>query len=524
MNLTATLVFVVLFVFVTVLGFLASGWRKGNLDELHEWGLGGRQFGTLVTWFLLGGDLFTAFTVVAIPALAFGAGAMGMFAIPFCIMTFPFIFMVFPRLWNIARRHGYVTVADFVHARYRSKTLALVVAVTGILALMPYIALQLVGLEVAIGALGFDTTGAAGDIPLGVAFAILAAYTYKSGLRAPAMIAIVKDLLIYVTVIAAAIIIPSKLGGFAHIFAAIPAPKRLLHAADATSLNDYGVYVSIALGSAMATVLYPHAATALLSSKSGNTVRRNMALLPIYTLLLGFITLLGYMAVASGVRGMPEYAKFFAAYGNNFAVPALFLHFFPSWLAGLAFAAIGIGALVPAAIMSIAAANLYTRNVHLAIINPHMTGRDETQLSKLVAVFVKIGAVAIIFGLPVSYAVDLQLLGGIWIIQTLPTVVFGLFGRTFDARGLLVGLLTGLASGTWMVAQLHFKTSVYPLHFGGYIVPLYSAIWALALNIVVAGALTLLAKVSGLVSPGDLSLTAESLSEDGSANHTMESV
>jgi len=139
-------------------------------------------------------------------------------------------------------------------------------------------------------------------------------------------------------------------------------------------------------------------------------------------------------------------------------------------------------------------------------------------------VFVKIGAVAIIFGLPVSYAVDLQLLGGIWIIQTLPTVVFGLFGRTFDARGLLVGLLTGLVSGTWMVAQLHFKTSVYPLHFGGYIVPLYSAIWALALNIVVAGALTLLAKVSGLVSPGDLSLTAESLSEDGSANHTMESV
>ncbi|SDD74284.1 monocarboxylate uptake permease MctP [Paraburkholderia lycopersici] len=486
MNVVATSVFVALFLFVTVVGFMAARWRRGNLDELHEWGLGGRQFGTVVTWFLLGGDLFTAFTVVAIPALAFGTGAMGMFAIPFCIVLFPFIFIIFPRLWNIAKQHGYVTVADFVHARYGSKTLALAVAVTGIVALMPYIALQLVGLEVAIGALGFDTTGIAGDIPLTIAFALLAAYTWKSGLRAPALIAVVKDMLIYVTVIAAAIIIPGQLGGFEHIFAAVPQSKLLLHSPTATSLDQYSVYVSLAIGSAVSAVLYPHAATALLSSKSGNTVRRNMALLPMYTLLLGFITLLGYMAIAAGVRDMPEFARFFTAYGANFAVPALFLHFFPSWLAGLAFAAIGIGALVPAAIMSIAAANLYTRNVHRAFVNPHMTGADETRVSKLVAVVVKIGAVAIIFALPVHYATDFQLLGGVWIIQTLPAVLFGLFGRKFDHRGLLGGLVLGLASGTWMVAQMHFKSSVYPLQFGGYTVPLYSAIWALILNIAVA--------------------------------------
>ncbi|MDR5826300.1 sodium:solute symporter family protein [Caballeronia sp. LP006] len=514
MNIGATVVFSVLFLLVTVLGFVAAGWRRGNLDELAEWGLGGRQFGTIVTWFLLGGDLFTAFTVVAIPALAFGAGAVGMFAIPFCIITFPFIFIVFPRLWRVAKQRGYVTVADFVHARYRSKTLALAIAVTGILALMPYIALQLVGLEVAIGALGFDTSGLTGDMPLAVAFAILAAYTYKSGLRAPAMIAIVKDILIYVTVIAAAIIIPGQLGGFEHIFAAIPASKRLLRPPTASGLADYGAYVSIALGSAVATVLYPHAATALLSSKSGNTVRRNMVLLPIYTLLLGFITLLGYMAVAANVRGMPEFAKYFAAYGNNFAVPALFLHFFPSWLAGLAFAAIGIGALVPAAIMSIAAANLYTRNVHLAIVNPRMTALDETRVSKLVAVFVKIGAIAIIFGLPVSYATDLQLLGGIWIIQTLPTVVFGLFGRTFDPRALLIGLFSGLACGTWMVAQQHFKTSVYTLHFDGYAIPLYAAMWALLLNMIVAGALSVPAWMRGAASFTGLSGSGDSLRDE----------
>lgn len=486
MNVVATIVFAGLFTLVTVIGFAAARWRGGNLDELHEWGLGGRQFGTLVTWFLLGGDMFTAFTVVAIPALAFGAGAMGMFAIPFCIALFPFIFIIFPRLWNVAKQHGYVTVADFIHVRYGSRTLALAVAVTGIVALMPYIALQLVGLEVAIGALGFDTSGLAGDVPLTIAFALLAAYTYKSGLRAPALIAIVKDVLIYVTVIAAVILIPVRLGGFERIFAAVPADKLLLHAPSATSLDQYGVYVSLAIGSALSSVLYPHAATALLSSKSGNTVRRNMVLLPFYTLLLGFITLLGYMAIAAGVNKMPEFSRFFAAYGANFAVPALLLHFFPSWLAGLAFAAIGIGALVPAAIMSIAAANLYTRNVHKTFFNSQMSGADETRMSKLVALVVKVGAVAIILTLPVRYATDFQLLGGVWILQTLPAVLFGLFGRKFDPRGLLGGLLVGLAAGTWMVAQMHFKTSIYPIQIGGYTIPLYSAIWALVLNMVVA--------------------------------------
>lgn len=493
MNTTATTVFVALFAGITILGFFASGWRRGNLEELHEWGLGGRRFGTVMSWFLLGGDLYTAFTVVAIPALAYGAGALGMYAIPFCIIEFQVIFLVFPLLWRHAKKHGYVTIADFVHARFDSRALALVVALTGILALMPYIALQLVGLEVMIGALGFKTTGLAGDMPLIVAFAILAAYTFKSGLRAPAMIAVVKDVLIYVTIIAAAIIIPAQLGGYAKIFAAVPPAKLLLVRADANGLNGYSAYLSLAIGSALSAVLYPHAATALLASNSGTTVRKNMALLPLYTLLLGFITLLGYMALASGVSSMPRYAEFFKAYGSNFAVPALFLQYFPSWLAGVAFAAIGIGALVPAAIMSIAAANLYTRNIHMPFVNPALSGADETRVAKWMAVFVKVGAVAFILFLPVTYATELQLLGGVWVIQTLPAVMFGLFSRRLEHRGLLAGIFCGLASGTWMVAQLQFKSSMYTIHFGGYAVPLYAALWALGLNLVVAFAVSLTA-------------------------------
>src|SRR5436305_3093579 len=178
MNIEALSVFIVLFVLVTVLGFLASRWRRGDLDLLHEWGLAGRRFGTIVTWFLLGGDLYTAYTFIAVPALLFATGATGFFAVPYTIIVYPFVFVVMPRLWSVARRHGYITPADFVRGRYDSQPLALAVAVTGILATMPYIALQLIGIQVVIAALGITGTGIAADLPLIIAFLILAAYTY----------------------------------------------------------------------------------------------------------------------------------------------------------------------------------------------------------------------------------------------------------------------------------------------------------------------------------------------------------
>src|SRR5579872_4385740 len=481
---------------VTIMGFAAARWGGANLASLDQWALGGRSFGTVVSWFLLGGDLYTAYTFIAVPALVFGAGATGFFALPYTILIYPFAFVVFPKLWAVAKRHGYVTSADFVSARYGSRTLALAVAVTGIVATMPYIALQLVGIEVVIGGLGFDTTGFVGDLPLIIAFAILAAYTYTSGLRAPAMIAVVKDVLIYITIIAAIIVIPAQLGGFGHIFGTVPPEKLLLKAPDAASLNGYSAYATLAVGSALALFLYPHSVTAILSSNSGNTIRRNMSLLPAYSLVLGLLALLGFMALASGVKDMPEFAPYFKAFGPNFAVPALFLHFFPSWFVGVAFAAIGIGALVPAAIMSIAAANLYTRNIHKEFVNRNMSHEQETNVAKLVSLIVKVGAVAFILGLPLTYAIQLQLLGGIWIIQTLPAIVLGLYTGWLHRHALLIGWAAGIVAGTAMVASLGFSTSVYPLHIGGLTIPCYAALSSLVINLVITVAFTWLFNVA----------------------------
>ncbi len=308
---------------------------------------------------------------------------------------------------------------------------------------MPYIALQLVGMEVVIGAMGVPSNGIVGDLPLIIAFVILAAFTYTSGLRAPAMIAVVKDVLIYVTVIAAVIVVPIQLGGFERIFSAVPPAKLLLAPPGPNTFGSYSAYATLSLGSALALFLYPHSLTGILSSSSVRVIRRNAAILPAYSLVLGFLALLGFMALALGVQQRPEFADGFARFGANFAVPALFLAAFPSWFVGVAFAAIAIGALVPAAIMSIACGNIYTRNIYREFIRPHATDRDESRVAKLVSLVVKAGALVFIIFVPVPYAIQFQLLGGILMIQAVPAVMIGLYTRALNGWALLIGWAAG---------------------------------------------------------------------------------
>jgi SSS family solute:Na+ symporter len=420
----------------------------------------------------------------------YGAGAIGFFAVPYTVMIYPLLYIVFPRLWSVSNRHGYVTSADFVRGRYGNRWLALAVASTGILATMPYIALQLVGMQVVIGALGIETSGLFGDVPLIVAFVILAAFTYSSGLRAPAMIAVVKDTLIYITVFAVIVAVPLHLGGYGPVFAAIPKAKLLLAPPAGDSWGSFSAYGTLALGSACALFLYPHSITGILSSSSARVVRRNAALLPAYSMLLGLLALVGFMAIAIGVASMPQFAPGFKSYSNNFSVPALFMAMFPDWFIGVAFAAIAIGALVPAAIMSIATANTFTRNIYREFINPDCTDRQESQVAKIVSLVIKAGALVFIVFIPLQYALWLQLLGGVWIVQTLPSVVIGLYTRFLNGWALLFGWAAGFATGTYMVLINNY-VPIYPLKILGTTFPCYIALVSLVLNLAVSAVLSL---------------------------------
>ena len=232
--------------------------------------------------------------------------------------------------------------------------------------------------------------------------------------------------------------------------------------------------------------------TGVLSASSRDVIRRNAAYLPAYSFMLGLLALTGFMALAMGVDKLPEFAPQFAQYKSNFAVPALILHSFPDWLAGVAFAAIGIGGLVPTAIMSIAASSLFTRNIYVQFIRPDCMPKQEAQNAKIVSLVVKVGALLFIVFLPLQYAIQLQLLGGIWISQIIPAVIVGLYTRWLNPWALIIGWAGGLVSGTWMVASLGFQSAVFPLVIDGFTIRGYAALYALGLNFAVGIVLSLL--------------------------------
>ncbi len=525
-NVVALIVLIVLFFMVAIMGFYASRWRRPqSMESLDEWGLGGRSFGTWVTWFLLGGDLYTAYTFVAVPAAMFGAGAVsGFFAVPYTIVLYPIIFIFMSRLWSVSHRHGYVTPADFVSGRHGSRGLSLAVSITGFVATMPYIALQLVGIQAVLEVAGVGGSGniIAADAPLFIAFLILALYTYTSGLRAPALIAFVKDILIYLVIIVAIIYLPSKFGGWESIFGA--AEKKMATPNPATgaptgafipSAAQFWAYGSLALGSAMALFMYPHSITATLSAKSRNTIRRNAAILPAYSLVLGLLALLGWVAIAAGTKPIGLDGKANA----QLVIPQLFEDTFPSWFAGIAFAAIAIGALVPAAIMSIAAANTFTRNIYKEWIKKDATPKQEAQVSKIASLLVKAFALVFVLTMDKQNAINLQLLGGIWILQTFPAIVFSLYTRWFHRWALLAGWAVGMTFGTIAAYNV---SSAATSHFGGSLaaVPVwgqlgYIAITAFALNVVVAAVLTLVMRAAKVPAGVDATIPADYFADEG---------
>jgi solute:Na+ symporter, SSS family len=486
-------IFIAFFLLVVVIGFFASRWKRSSeKTNLDEWGLGGRRFGVWITWFLVGGDFYTAYTIIAVPALVYAAGAYGFFALPYTIIVYPFVFAVMPVLWRTAKQQGHVTAADVVYGHYGSRVLELGVALTAVVATMPYIALQLVGMVAVLSALGLH-----GEVPLIIAFLVLAVYSYSSGIRGPALIAVLKDVMIYIAVIAAVAVIPSKLGGYGSVFAAADQAFKAKGSGGILLKPDQFVpYASLALGSALAAFMYPHTLTGVFASKSANTVRHNAMLLPAYTLLLGLLALLGYMGLAAHLT----------VTNNNDVVPALFKTLFPSWFAGFTFAAIGIGALVPAAVMSIGAANVFTRNFWRAYINPAISPEGEASVAKLASLVVQVGALLAILYLPIQFALQLQLLGGLWILQTLPAVVFGLYMQRLRASSLIAGLVAGLASGTWFIWSDGLKP-IHHLAIGGFSMSLYTGLLALVINLVVVG---IVHSVTSLgVSRSDVSLPAQ---------------
>ncbi len=477
-------IFIILFIIFSALGFYGSRFRKGNLNSLHEWGLAGRKLGPYLSWFLLGADVFTAYTFVAIPSLAYASGSIAFFAVPYVAIVFAIAIITMPRLWNIAKKRKYVTASDFVKDRFNSRTLSILVAITGVIAVLPYIALQIAGMQAVLITMLYGISNAKfiSEVALIISFVVLAATTFTSGLRGVTLGSVFKDILIFLTVIVIIVSILVSYGGFTHAFSIINATKGAAAAPYSTLPNaTVPAFVSLFFGSALALYLYPHIINGSLSANSKQTLRKSLSLLPIYSIGLAFLALFGILIYA-----VPKALAIVKATGNGLlTIPALVVTTLPGWLAGIALLGIFVGGMVPAALMAIAGANLISRNI-IREFKPNINQTTEARMAKWISVALKFIALGFVFIAPLTFAIQLQLLGGIIILQVLPAVFLGLFTRKLDWKALTAGWAAGLITGIWLVLVAnhfgHLTTSNFSTPMG----LIYIGVISLSVNIIIA--------------------------------------
>ncbi|MDG6999706.1 MAG: sodium:solute symporter [Nitrososphaerota archaeon] len=474
-------VFVVLFAVFVFLGFYGSRWRKGDLGQMHEWALAGRRLGSTLVFFLVGADLYTAYTFVAVPSGVFASGSLYFFAVPYVAITFGVALAFMPKLWTVSKQNGYITGSDFVKDRFKSRLLAVLIAITGIVAVLPYIALQIVGMQAVLAAMLYGVGGATQnveEISLIVAFVILAAFTFTSGLRGATLTAVFKDILIWFTVIVTIAAVVSQIGGFGTAFANVKPNYVTLPSSLVSG------YATLVLGSALALYLYPHAVNGVLSAENEHKLRLSTSFLPLYGIGLALLALFGIL-IYSEPTALSFLNHFPAATRGIYVVPSLIINALPGWLAGIALLGVFVGGLVPAAIMAIAQANLLTRNI-IKELKPNLTQKGEASIAKWASAAFKFIALGFVFAAPATYAIQLQLLGGILIIQLLPSLFIGLYTDWFKKEALILGLLGGIVSGIYMAIEANMKfgalkTSLFSTTFGS----LYIAIIAVGINLLI---------------------------------------
>ncbi|ANC75643.1 symporter [Fictibacillus phosphorivorans] len=431
-NLTALSITIFVILTVVLIGFLA-GRDKATRSSVEEWSVGGRRFGGLLVWFLVGADLYTAYTFLGLTSTAYTAGSLAFFAIPYSVLAYFISYFFLPKLWKVANEHKLTTLADYARERFDSKLLSSLIAIVGVLMLIPYICLQLSGIQ--------DTLQVAGTGFINVkvvvitSFLLVALYTFFSGIKGPTYTAIIKDVLVWAIMLFMVVSLPiMHFGGWNPMVDKIVTEAPHLLTIPESGPKGVTWFITAAFVSSLALFMWAHAATGVFTAKSADAIRKNALFLPLYNIVLILVVFLGFIAFLVLPDGTDP----------RFALLALIQTSYGGIGQGLAYSTIALASLIPCSIMAIGASNLFANNIYRDLINPKVKGAKLTMITRGM-VFVVIG-LALLFGLVFPQAlVSLQLLGVSGMVQIFPAIVISLFWRNQSREATIIGLLVGLA-------------------------------------------------------------------------------
>ena len=462
----------------SVLGFYAGARHKMDLEQ---WTVAGRGFGLLLVWLLMAGEIYTTFSFLGASGWAYSKGGPTLYILGYLTLAYVVSFYILPQIWEVGRKYALQTEADFFERRYGSKYLAGLVSLVGVVFMIPYLQLQLTGLGIIVQVASFEGIGRAPAMM--ISFVLVAAFVFASGVRAVAWVSVLKDFLLLSAALAIGIGVPYiHFGGIGPMFAAlVHAKPDHLVMPGATKNLGHAWYVSTVLLTSLGFYMWPQAFGSSFTAKSGNILRRNAVIMPLYGITLPLVFFVGFAAILV-VPGLSN---------GDLSLLTVVRKTFPAWFLGVIGGAGALTAMVPAAIQILTAATLFAKNLYRPIFAPDMTDQQVARLARTMVLVIT--AVALYFAIYSSTTlVSLLLLGYAGVTQFFPGVVLGLYSRRVTMAGVLSGMVVGVATVAFLMLS---KRDPFIGLNAGFI--------ALCLNFAVTGAISLLRpiEVSGFEEP-----------------------
>ena len=429
-------------IFVGAITGIYAGFRRQM--NLEQWTVGGRGFGLILVWLLMAGEVYTTFAFLGASGWAYSRGGPTLYIIAYLTLCYVISFFILPRIWEVGRQFSLHTQSDFFRQRYGSTALSALVAVVGVLFIIPYLQLQLTGLGIIVQVASFDAVTR--PVAITIAFVIVAGFVLSSGIRAVAWVSVLKDSLMLIAAFSIGIGVPYHyFGGIGPMFTA------LVHAKPAhftmpgsTATMGHTWFISTVLLTSMGFYMWPQAFGSVFTARSGDTLRRNAVIMPIYTITLPLLFFVGFAAilVTPGLKN------------GDMALLATVRATFPPWFLGVVGGAGALTAMVPAAVMILTAGTLFAKNFFRPLFAPSMSDDGVARLAK--AMVVVMTAIAMYFAIFSSTTlVGLLLFAYTGVTQFFPGVVFGLFWRRTTTAGVAAGIITGVGVGMLLVFSKH---------------------------------------------------------------------
>lgn len=418
-----------------ILGSVALGIRAGRRMpmNLENWTVGGRRFGVVIMWLLMAGEIYTTFTFLGASGWAYSKGAPAFYVIIYGTLAYTLSFFILPAVWKVGKRHGLHTQPDFFIKRYGSRALGVLVALIGVVSIVPYLQLQLTGLGFIVEVASDRAVSSATAII--IAFVLTCLFVFTSGIRGAAWVSIVKDILMIAAVAVVGIGVPiACFGSIGNMFKILMErmPGYLAFPGGTPNLGVAWV-MSTCLLTGLGFYMWPHVFGSAFSARSAETIKRNAIIMPLYQIPILLVFFVGFSAllVLPGLKN------------GDTAFLALVQKTYPPWFMGFVGAAGALTAMVPASVLVLFASTLIAKNIYKAGFAPSAGEESVIRLSRIMVFVIMILALVSTFFLR-KELVYLLIFGYDGVSQFFPGVVLGLVWRRATKQGIAAGLLVGI--------------------------------------------------------------------------------